>query len=108
MFVLFFAAFIFLFTVFENIFIVSVGFVVCILALFAIRRRKFIRLCILAFLLAIGSIRMYNLRYNSGQGLSTKDYGLTTVFMGTGQITTRQGQGKYIIKDGNLSYLLVS
>jgi len=108
MFVLFFAAFIFLFTVFENIFIVSVWFVVCILALFAIRRRKFIRLCILAFLLAIGSIRMYNLRYNSWQWLSTKDYGLTTVFMWTGQITTRQWQGKYIIKDWNLSYLLVS
>ena len=100
MFVLFFAIFIFLFTVFENIFIVSAWFLLCVFALFIIRRFKHIRLGFLAFLLAIGSICLYNYR----QGVQWN----SSVFMWTGQVLDRQWQGKYLVTDWNLTYLLVS
>lgn len=76
----------------------------CIFALFVIRRPKSIRFCILAFLLAIGAVWVYNFRYSMGSHVQTSD----SVFIGTGQITTRQWQGKYLMQTWKLSYLLVS
>ena len=100
MFVLFFAIFIFLFTVFENIFIVSAWFAVCILAIVIARRFNYLRVSFLAFVLAIASVWVYN--YRQGVQLSG------SVFIGTGQMLTRQWQGKYLVTDWNITYLLVS
>ena len=107
MFVLFFAIFIFLCTVFENIFIVLTGFVICVLVIFLTKRRKYCVVCIFAFLLAIGSVFLYNFRHNQWlYGPSTS--WLSTVFIGTGQILDRQWQGKYLVDDWKFTYILVS
>jgi len=120
MFVLFFAIFIFLFTVFENIFIVWVAFLFCligILLFFRKDRAKIISHCSLVIascFLAIATVRVYNAQYNQwlyGQELAPIKSGTwwpSTIFLWTGHITDRQWQGKYLMEDGKLTYILVS
>lgn len=107
MFVLFFSLFIFLSSTFENIFIVLAAFILCSIIICIIHKPNKHRqfwLCILSFLLAISSVRLYNFRYNhtSDSSLSTKDY------IGTGQISDRQWQSKYTIQNWNNTYSLIS
>ncbi|MFA7717200.1 MAG: ComEC/Rec2 family competence protein [Candidatus Absconditabacterales bacterium] len=129
LFIIFFAAFIFVLTVWENIWLTGIVFgsiLVVLLAFVVVKNRqklpkivKYCRMILLlciAFLLAMGSWIAYNYSHGkSFENLSIQGVGIEKLkdgglkdgrFFGTGVIQDTYTQGKYIFNDGKGAYVL--